>query len=74
MHVKPKTEKYAAQMEIFTVITGQKDSLGVQSFYVDEVESLSDENAFKIPDNINLFISKDSIKSILYPFYLNNKK
>jgi len=72
IHVLPENGAQPDYMEIFTVITCEEDSAGVQSFYVDEVESLTENNAFKIPDNINLFTWKDSIKSVKYPFYLNN--
>lgn len=71
IHVRPVVGAQPAFMEIFTVITSQKDSEGVQSFYVDDVESLAENNAFKIPENINLFIGNDSLKSVKYPFHLN---
>ncbi|MCK5145730.1 metallophosphoesterase family protein, partial [bacterium] len=71
IHVKPVDEEQPASLEIFTVITSQKDTAGVQSFYVDEVESLSEDNFFQIPKNINLFVGSDSLKSVKYPFSLN---
>ena len=71
IHVKPEDGEQPAFMEIFTVITSQTDEAGVQSFYVDETESLTEDNVFKIPGNINLFIGSDSLKSVKYPFHLN---
>jgi len=74
IHVNPKDGESPATMEIFTVITAQEDSEGELEFYVDEVESLTESNAFKMPENINLYISKDSIKSVKLPFYLTIDK
>ena len=64
--------KLNLEAEGFTVITAEADSAGVLTSYVDEVEDLTEEKMFEIPKNINLFFSEDSIKSIKYPFYLNN--
>jgi len=72
IHVMPEDEDQPAYMEIFTVITSQKDEAENQTFYVDEVESLTEENLFDVPENLNLFIGGDSLKSVKYPFYLND--
>ncbi len=71
VHVKPKGGALPASMEIFTVITAQENSEGDLLFYVDEVESLTENNVFKMPENIKLYISKDSMKSVKIPFYTN---
>lgn len=73
IHVRPKEGKLPASMEIFTVITCRYDEENNPHFYVDEVESLTEENLFHIPDNIHLFMGSDSLKSVKYPFYLNGQ-
>ena len=73
IHVKPENGEQPASMEIFTVITSKKDDAGNQTFYVDEVESLTEVTIFNIPENIKLFIGSDSLNSVKYPFYLNKK-
>ncbi len=71
IHVGPEDGDQPAQMELFTVITSQYDDEMNQTLFVDEVESLTENNLFHIPDNINLFKGSDSRQSVKYPFYLN---
>lgn len=71
IHVKPAEPGSPASMEIFTVITSRYDAEQNQTFYVDDVESISDGNRFEIPQNITLFTGKDSVKSVKYPLHLN---
>lgn len=73
IHVLPKEGKKPAGMEIFTVITCRYDKEDKPHFYVDGVENLTEENLFHIPDNIHLFMGKDSLKSVKNPFYLNGQ-
>jgi len=71
IHVKPENANDPASVEIFTVITGQYDEAGDQTFFVDGVENLEEEDVSKVPEGINLFQGNDSLPSVLYPFYLN---
>ena len=71
IHVKPEQADEPAFIEIYTVITCRYDEEGNQTCFVNEVESLTDDTIFKIPENINLFIGSDSLISVKYPFYLN---
>jgi len=71
IHVRPENTDDPAFIEVFTVITGQYDEADNQTFFVDGVESLTEEDVFKIPEGINLFRGNDSLNSVRYPFYLN---
>jgi hypothetical protein len=71
IHVWPEDVDQPAFMEIFTVITTQYDEDLNQTFFVDEVENLTEENVFMIPTNINIYTNNNSQKSVKYPFYLN---
>ena len=62
-----------AFIEIFTVITSRYDEAGNQTFFVDEVANLRDEDVFSIPEGINLHRGSDSRRSVKHPFYLNTQ-
>ncbi|KAA3655858.1 MAG: hypothetical protein DWQ10_16670 [Calditrichaeota bacterium] len=72
IHVKPEAEQQPASIEIFTIITSTYDENGNQTLYADEVESLTEADYFKIPANAHFFMGNDSVKSVKYPYYLNN--
>ncbi|MCA9730761.1 MAG: metallophosphoesterase family protein [Deferribacteres bacterium] len=73
IHVRPEKDAQPASLEIFTVITGQYEENDEQTLFVDAVESLSESDVFQIPANIKFFVGNDSLKSVKYPFYLNNQ-
>jgi len=68
IHVRPKNNNKPAYMDIYTVITSQRDDADNQIFYIDNVESLSENDVFKIPENINLFKGDGSQLSVRYPY------
>jgi len=71
IHVMPAKGDQQAHMEIYTVITSQRDETDNQTFHVDNVESLSENDVFKIPENINLFKGDGSQISVRYPYKSN---
>ena len=73
MHVRPRDGRQPAFIEIFTVITSQYDEAGERASFVEGVESLTEEDAFKVPANITLYEGSDSRRSVRYPFYLNTQ-
>ena len=70
IHVNPESES-STSIEIFTVITATYDENDSLYLHVDEVESLTDNNTFKIPNNIRLFNPDGKTQSVKFTF--NNK-
>jgi hypothetical protein len=69
IQVFPENNGRPAHMEIRTVITATKDEEeGNIVSHVDRVASLSEENVFEIPENINLFAPEPYGAVIRYPF------
>ena len=73
IHVRPGDTYGPAFMEIFTVITSRYDDAGNQVFFVDGVEGLTEQDVFEIPDGINLFRGRDSLRSVRLPFHLTRQ-
>ncbi|GAJ07683.1 unnamed protein product, partial [marine sediment metagenome] len=73
IHVSPEKASQSASVEIFTVITSRYDEGDNQTFFVDEVESLTEDDVFRIPANINLFDDAVYGLSVKYPFHLNQR-
>jgi hypothetical protein len=66
-HVKPESES-SFSMEIFTVITATYDENDSLTLHVDEVESLTDEDLFRIPNNVRLFNPDGKTQSVKFTF------
>ena len=66
-HVKPESE-FSFSMEIFTVITATYDENDSLTLHVDGVESLTDEDLFRIPDNVRLFNPDGKSQSVKFIF------
>ena len=66
-HVKPESES-SFSMEIFTVITATYDENDSLTLHVDGVESLADEDLFRIPDNVRLFNPDGKSQSVKFIF------
>ena len=64
-HVKPEGES-SVSLEIFTVITATYDDDNNLTLHVDDVESLTDDNLFRVPKNINLFNPDGRNKSVKF--------
>ncbi len=73
IHVMPADADQPAFIEIFTVITSQYDEAGERVAFVDRVVSLTEEDVFKIPENITLYTGNDVRRSVRYPFSLNTQ-
>jgi len=71
VHVRPADAEKPASMEIFTIITAQYVESDSLTLFVDDVESLTDDDVFRIPENIKLFKGRFSERSVKYPFHLN---
>lgn len=71
IHVMPKKGDLPDRMSIYTVITGTYDENENQTLYDGDVESLSEDNLFDIPENLNLLEYGEYGKVIKYPFSLN---
>jgi len=67
IHVKPESNS-TTSIEIFTVITAKYDDKDSLSLFVDQIESLNDDNLFKIPDNINLYNPDGKSQSVKFIF------
>ena len=72
VHVYPKENKKPARLEILTVKSAEYDEDDNQTFFDYQVESLTEENLFKIPDNISLDTTAQYGVKVLYPFWLND--
>ena len=66
-HVKPESES-SFSMKVFTVITATYDENDFLTLHVDEVESLTDDNLFRVPENINLYNPDGKTPSIKFIF------
>ena len=71
IHVLPKTNHLPDRMNIFTVISATYDEHEQQTLYDAEVESLTEADVFKIPEQIKLVENGPFGQVIKYPFYLN---
>jgi len=73
IHVFAKDSLSEASLEIFTVKSAEYDEEWNQTLFDYEVESLTEQNLFKIPENITLDTLKEYGIGIKYPFSLNRK-
>ncbi|NND08517.1 MAG: hypothetical protein HKN87_19225 [Saprospiraceae bacterium] len=71
IHVLPSGENLPDRMSIYTVVSCTYDENEKQTLYDAEVESLTEDNMFKIPDNIKLVENGLYGFEIKYPFSLN---
>jgi hypothetical protein len=70
IHVFPETDEAEAHLDIYTVISSEYDQDTTQVFY-DDIESLSDEDLFRLPVGIRLHQMEKYGEVIRYPFHLN---
>ncbi|MCP5062421.1 MAG: metallophosphoesterase family protein [Ignavibacteriae bacterium] len=73
VHVFPEDSITSASLEIYTVKTAEYDEDENQTFFDHHVESLTEENLFKIPENITLDTLKNFGLKVKYPFELNKR-
>ncbi len=71
IHVLPKEEDMPDRMSIYTVISATYDENEKQTLYDEEVESLTEENVFKVPDHIEMVEYGPYGYEVKYPFVLN---
>ena len=70
IHVFPETGDKEAHLDIYTVISSEYDQDTTQIFY-DEIEALSEDNLFHIPEGIRLHQMEKYGNVVRYPFHLN---
>ena len=70
VHVFPETDEVEAHLDIYTVISSEYDENGVQSFHYD-IEELSEDNLFDIPEGIRLHQMEEYGNAVRYPIHLN---
>ena len=68
IQVFPETDDKPAHIDIRTVITATKDENENIVSHVDNVTSLSEDDVFAIPENINLFSTEPIGPVVTYPF------
>jgi hypothetical protein len=70
IHVFPEMEDMEAHLDIYTVISCEYDVDTTQILY-DDIEALSEDNVFRIPDGIRLHQMEKFGKVVKYPYRLN---
>jgi len=70
VHVFPESGDMEAHLDIYTVISSEYDKDTTQIFY-DDIEALSEDNLFHIPEGIHLHQMEKYGKAVSYPFHLN---
>ncbi|MDN5213490.1 metallophosphoesterase family protein [Fulvivirgaceae bacterium BMA12] len=71
IHVLPAEKALPDRMSIYTVVSATYDEDEKQTLYHSEVESLQEDNLFKIPANITLVKNRQYGEEIKYPMNLN---
>ncbi len=70
IHVFPETGDKEAHLDIYTVISCEYDGDTTQILY-DDIEALSEDNLFHIPEGIRLHQMEKYGNLVRYPFHLN---
>jgi len=73
IHVFPKSDTFPDRMSIYTVMSATYDEQEVQMLYNTDIEPLTEENLFTVPDNLKLVENGEYGYAIEYPFVLNEK-
>jgi len=68
LHVLPKTDNEDAHMKMFTVLTANYDENDQLINYNQEIEPLTENNLFEIPENIVLHETELTGKYVRYPY------
>ena len=71
IHVLPQEGDLPNHLKIYTVKSAQYDEEWKQTLFDHQVESLSEDNLFEIPEGITLDKLENYGDHIKYPFYLN---
>ena len=71
-HVQPEEGNLPDRMSIYTAITATYDENDNQTIYNEDVNSLTEDNLFDIPENLDLLENGEYGKVIKYPFSLNS--
>jgi hypothetical protein len=73
IHVFPQEENKPDRMSIYTVVSATYDEDKNQTLYDADVESLTEEDLFKIPENLKLVENGAYGVEVKYPFSLNQE-
>jgi hypothetical protein len=68
LQVFPPQNGQAAHIDIRTVITSTRDENDIAVSHVNDVEALTENNVFKIPENIKLFSTPLTGTVVTYPY------
>ena len=74
IQVLPKEENLPDRMSIYTIVSATYDENEIQTLYDEGVESLTEDNLFDIPANVELVENGPYGVEIKYPFSLNNSE
>ena len=71
VHAMPAEGALPDRMGIYTVVSATYDENENQTLYHSEMESLDEDNLFRVPKNIRLVKNQDYGEEIKYPMHLN---
>ena len=73
LHVFPEENGIEAHIDIYTIKTASYDEEGNITLYNDEVEALTEEARFTVPEGLELFINEEGKDFVRYPYKESNK-
>ena len=68
LHVFPEENGVEAHMDIYTIKTASYDEEGKITLYNDDVEALTEENRFSVPEGLELYINEEGKDFVTYPY------
>lgn len=68
LHVFPEENGIEAYIDIYTVKTASYDEEGKITLYNDNVEALTEENRFTVPEGLELYINEEGKDFVTYPY------
>ncbi len=72
IHVFPESAESDAHMKIFTVLTADYDDSENLIRYNQDIEPLTEENLFEVPQNIELHMADSTLPYVRYPYSAKN--
>lgn len=74
IQVLPKKDNLPDRLSIYTIVSATYDENEIQTLYDEGVESLTEDNLFDVPANVELVENGPYGVEIKYPFSLNNSE
>lgn len=72
IHVLPGSEDEEAHMKIFTVPTADYDEDDNLISYNQDIEALTEENLFEVPQNLKIHKTEPTKQYVRYPYSAKN--